>query len=178
MCTGHDHHRGLKLKVIAQGQGLATVTRSLRDYHRFGVRDWCLMIPAGADKYTVVVFLSVCSSVCPSVFPSRYCIETTGQIELVFGVRLPSTCPTLSCMVLPFGTLSQTWDLETFATANRSRRQQLVDGRACWRHLYDNRRVVAVYHKSANCNPLTSLLRFVLHLSYNLFLQLTRFRLT
>jgi len=31
----------------------------------------------------------------------------------------------------------------------------VVDGRACWRHLYDNRRVVAVYYKSINCNPLT-----------------------
>jgi len=38
---GHGHLQGLKLKVIAQGQGLATVTRTLRDYHRFGVRD-CL----------------------------------------------------------------------------------------------------------------------------------------
>jgi len=30
-----------------------------------------------------------------------------------------------------------------------------VDGRACWRHLYDNRRVVAVYYKSVNSIPLT-----------------------
>ena len=29
----------------------------------------------------------------------------------------------------------------------------VVVGRACWRHLYDDRRVVAVYYKSTNCNP-------------------------
>jgi len=33
----------------------------------------------------------------------------------------------------------------------------VVDGQACWRHLYDSRRVVAVYYKSVNCNPLTRL---------------------
>ena len=46
----------------------------------------------------------------------------------------------------------------------------VVDGRACWRHLYDIRGVVAVYYKSINCNPLTSSLRFVVDLLYNLFL--------
>jgi len=40
----------------------------------------------------------------------------------------------------------------------------VVDGRACWRHLYDSRRVVAVYYKSVNCNPLTRSLRFVVQL--------------
>jgi len=54
----------------------------------------------------------------------------------------------------------------------------VVDSRACWRHLYDDRRVVAVYYKSVNCNPLTPLLRFVVDLSYNLFLQLARLWLT
>ena len=62
--------------------------------------------------------------------------------------------------VLPSGTLSQTLHLENFATASRLLCQQLViivDGRAraCWRHLYDSRRVVAVYYKSINCSPLT-----------------------
>ena len=46
----------------------------------------------------------------------------------------------------------------------------VVDGRACWRHLYDIRGVVAVYYKSINCNPLTPSLRFVVDLLYNLFL--------
>jgi len=34
---------------------------------------------------------------------------------------------------------------------------------------------VAVYYKSVNCNPLAPLLRFVVDLLYNLFLQLTGF---
>jgi len=29
----------------------------------------------------------------------------------------------------------------------------VVDGRACWRHLYHNRGVAAVYYKSVNSNP-------------------------
>ena len=37
----------------------------------------------------------------------------------------------------------------------------VVDGRACWRHLYDSRRVVAVYNGSVSCNPLTPLLWFL-----------------
>ena len=45
---------------------------------------------------------------------------------------------------------------------------KLVDSPACWRHLYDNRRVVAVYCTSVNCNPLTPLLRFVVDLWYKL----------
>ena len=39
--------------------------------------------------------------------------------------------------------------------------------------LYDNRRVVAAYYKSANCHPLAPLLRFAVDLLYSLFLQLT-----
>jgi len=54
----------------------------------------------------------------------------------------------------------------------------VVDGLVCWRHLYDNRRVVAVYYKSISCNPLTPALRFVVDLLYSFFLQLTRCWLT
>ena len=54
--------------------------------------------------------------------------------------------------------------------------QNHVDGRACWRHLYDNQCVVAVYYKSVSFNPLTPLLRFVVDLLYNFFpLLLIRF---
>ena len=56
--------------------------------------------------------------------------------------------------------------------------RRCVDGRARWRHLYDNGRVVAVYWRSIHCNPLTPLLRFVVDFLYDLFLELTRFRLT
>ena len=72
----------------------------------------------------------------------------------------PSTYPTLCCKeiraspeirVLPSRTLSQTPVLENFAASSPSRCQELVvvvvDVRVCWRHLYDNRLVVAVYYR-------------------------------
>jgi len=74
------------------------------------------------------VRLSVCLSV-----TSRYCTKTTGRIELVFVIGLPSTYPTLcykemwvspKTRVLASGTLSQTPDLKNCATASRSHRQQ------------------------------------------------------
>ena len=123
----------------------------------------------------------------PSV-TSRYGIETTGRIELFWGRRLPSTCPTLCCMeiwvsskirVLPYGTLCQNPDLENFAkeadrvvnkTRHRRRRSSLLTSpkqqstsRGC------------LLYKSVNCSPLTPLLRFVVDLLYNMFLQMTRF---
>ena len=96
------------------------------------------------------------SAVSPSQVGSP--IETTGRIELVFGMEASLYLSHTTCKeirVLPS-------DLENFATE--------VDGRACSPHLYDNRRVVAVYYKSINCNLLTPLLRFVVALLYNLFL--------
>jgi len=74
-------------------------------------------------------------SVCPSV-TSRYYIETTGRVDEsreYLARRLPSTYSTLrykeiwvspKIRVLPSVTLSQTPDLENFATASRSRCQQ------------------------------------------------------
>ena len=67
------------------------------------------------------------SCVRPSVRQSRYCVETTGRIGLVLARRLPATYATLShkeiwvfrkIRALPPGTLSQTLDLENFATAS------------------------------------------------------------
>jgi len=46
------------------------------------------------------------------------------------------------------------------------------------RHMYNNRRVVAVYYKLVNCTPLTPLLWIVVDLLYSLFLQSARFWLT
>jgi len=146
---------------------------------------------AGA-VHAVVVCPSVCLSVCLSVCSSnRCCIETTGQIELVLARRLPSTIPTLcykeigvspKIKVLPSGTLVPNSGRRKFrhgkSIALSTKFVVVVDGRPCWRHLCDSRRVVAVYYKSVNCNPLTPLLRFVVDLLFNLFLQLTRFWLT
>jgi len=39
-----------------------------------------------ARRYASAVYVVVCPPVRPSV-PSRYCIETTGRIELVFGTE-------------------------------------------------------------------------------------------
>ena len=89
-----------------------------------------------------------CVSVCLSI-TSQYCIETTGQIERVFVMRgfLP---PVPHCYneiwvspkikVLPSGTLYRTSDLENFGAPSRLHCPQtvVVDGRVCWRHLYNN----------------------------------------
>jgi len=127
----------------------------------------------GVEGKSLSYMLSSCVSV-----TCRYCIEMTGRIELVFGMEAHSTHPTLcykeiwispKIRVLPSVTLSKlrirkvrhgnTIALSTILVV------VVVDGR---RHVHDNRRVVAVYYKSVNCNPLTHLTRFVLHLVYDL----------
>ena len=52
------------------------------------------------------------------------------------------------------------------SVALSSKLDVVVDGRVCWRHLYDSRRVVAVYYTSINCNP--PLLRFAVDLLYKM----------
>ena len=83
--------------------------------------------------------------------------------------RLPSTYPTLcykemsvssKITVLPCGTFLPNSGLGKFRHGKLIALSTklvvvVVDGRACWRHLYGIRRVVAVYYKSVNCNPLT-----------------------
>jgi len=58
---------------------------------------------------------------------------------------------------LPSGILLQTPDFKKFRpdmsiALSTKLVVVVVDCRACWRHLYDSRRVVAVYYKSVNCN--------------------------
>jgi len=107
---------------------------------------WCML--------SSCVRLPACPSVC-----HPYCIEKTGRIELVLAWRLPFTYPILCCKeiwvflkirAIPSATLSQTPDLENFVTASRRRRSSLLTT------LYDNRRVVAVYYNSINCNASNS----------------------
>jgi len=65
-------------------------------------------------------YVSVCVSECVSV-TRWYCIEMAARIELAFANGIPSTLAT-PCFkemspkirVLPFGTLSETLDLENF----------------------------------------------------------------
>ena len=120
---------------------------------------------------------------------SRCCIETTGRIELVLARRLPSTYHTLCYKkiwvspktgVLPSGTLSKTPDLENFATASRSRCQQNSSSSSSTVEFVDD--IYTTDDESwlfttsrSTVTPLTALLRFVVDLSYNSFLRLTRF---
>ena len=118
-------------------------------------------------------------------FASRCCMEKAGRIELGFGTdaffHLSYTVLWLSNFrylqklgYLP-GDFVPNSGLRKYchgkSIALRTTLVVVVDGRACWRHLYDSRRVVAVYYKSINCNPLTPSLRFVVDLLYSLFLQ-------
>jgi len=112
------------------------------------------------------------SCVCLSV-TSRHCIKSTGRIDLVFGM-LASLYP--SCRVLLGNSDLQNkgaslWNFlpnSALIKFCRSKSMMLstklpstvkvVD------HTYDGRRVVAVYYRSVDCNPLTPLLRFVVQL--------------
>jgi len=69
--------------------------------------------------------VSVCLCLSVSV-TIRYCVETTGQIEVVFvmDVCCKEMCVPPKIRALPSGTLSQTLDLENFAAAGGSRCQQ------------------------------------------------------
>ena len=121
-------------------------------------------LPRDAMLARYLLSSCVSLSVRPSVRPSQAGIASKRlhKSSWYSARRLPSTYPTLCYKeiwaspkrVLP----SETLDLENCAAASRSRCQRIVvvvDGRACWRHLYDNRRVVAVYYKSIIFNPLT-----------------------
>ena len=90
-------------------------------------------------------------------------METTRRIELVFGTE---TSFHLSRSVL----YREIWvspKITDFPAGLCPRVRQV-------NRVVDDQRVVAVYYKSVNCNPLTPLLRFVARL-HNLLLQLTGF---
>jgi len=125
--------------------------------------------------------------VCPSLRPtvrlsvrpsvtSRYCIETTWRIELIVGIGLPSTDPTLcykeiwvspKIKVLPYWTLCQTPDLENFTTASQSRRQRNSSLSSSTVEFVDNACTTVeswLFTTSRSSYPLTPLLRFVVDL--------------
>jgi len=93
------------------------------------------------------------SCVCPSVRPSVGIVsKRLDEPSLFLARRLPSTYPTpcyeeirvpLKIRVLSCGTLSQTLDLENFATASRSCYQQNSSTVEPADHTYDSLRVVA-----------------------------------
>ena len=133
------------------------------------------------------VRLSVRPSVCLSV-TSRYCSQTTRRNQLGFAVEASFHLSHTTRISKNYGT--SLWGFVPDSGLRKFRHGKsialsttlvvVVDGRACWRHLCDNRRVEAFYYKSINCNPLTPLLRFVVDLLYNnnLFLWWTTFQLT
>ena len=93
----------------------------------------CLSVPICVCHKICCRLVSVCLSVRLSVLTSRYCIETTGRIEPVFGIEAFFTYPALcyneirvspKIRVLSSGTLPQTLDLKKFATTSQSRCQQ------------------------------------------------------
>jgi len=107
------------------------------------------------------VMQSVYPSVCLSVRPSQAGIASQRLGELSW--RLPSTCAALCYKEIWVGlsskirVLSSAWHFVPNSGLGKFRRGKsialstklvvVVDGRVCWRHLYDNRRVVAVYYK-------------------------------
>ena len=113
--------------------------------------------------YAVVVCLSVCLSVCHK--PVLYRNDWTNRASIWHAGFLP---PIPYCVIRKFGLLQKLghFSLELCPKSGRrkfrhgnsialSTKLVVVDGRACWRHLYDSRRVVAVYYKSITCNHLT-----------------------
>ena len=96
--------------------------------------------------------LSSCvrASVRPSV-TSRYCIDTTKRIELVFGMEASFHLSDT------FGTSSRTPDLENFATASRSRCQQNSSSSSTDELVDGTYTTIDESWLLVNCNPLTPL---------------------
>jgi len=94
------------------------------------------------------------SCVRPSVRPSvtsRYCIDTTKRIELVFGMEASFHLSDT------FGTSSRTPDLENFATASRSRCQQNSSSSSTDELVDGTYTTIDESWLLVNCNPLTPL---------------------
>jgi len=123
--------------------------------------------------------LSSCVRLCPS---QAFIVSKWLDVELVLAWKLNSFHLSHN-VIKKFGYLQKLryfpWNfiqnsgLGKFShgksIASSTKLVVVVDGRACWRRLYDSWLVVAVNYKSGNCNPLTPSLRFVVDLLYNLF---------
>ena len=147
---------------------------------------FCSFLPR--DAMLARYMLSSCPSIRVSVRPSvtsRYCVETTGRIEPVFGMGASfHQSHSTSCYkkIWVSSKIRVLWDFVPnsglFATASRSRCQQNSSSSSSTVEFVDNTYTTIdeswLFYKSINCNPLTPLLRFVVDVLYNLFLQLTR----
>ena len=134
-------------------------------------------------RYLLASYMSVRLSVRPP--QAGIVSKRLDESSWFLARRLLCTYPTLCYKAYKeiwvsekLGTLCQTPDLQNFATASRSCCQQ-NSSTSTTAEVDDTYttidRVVAVYCRSVNWNPLTPLLRFVVDLSYNLSLQLTKF---
>jgi len=116
----------------------------------------------------------------PSVCPSQASVvsKRLDESSWFLAWRLRSTYPTLSCKEIGVSPKKMSTSLWTqkFSPGQLSRpRCQQTYRRSSLLtvdHTYDDRRVVAVYCTSVDCNTLTPLLRFVVDLLYKLFLRL------
>ena len=141
------------------------------------------------DAVLARYMLSSCHPVCPSVRPSvrhkPLLHRNTMWMGRVFGMAASLTYPKLcykeirvslqKIRVLPSGTLPQILHSESFTAVGRWCGQQNSSTVELVDHTYDGRArrgwMHEVYYMLVDCNPLTPLLRFVLYLSYKLFLH-------
>jgi len=111
-----------------------------------------------ARRYAGAVYaVVVCPSVCPSVCHKPVLYRNKWTNRAGFGME----ASTLSCKEIRLSPKlkNSLWDLVPNSGLRKLRHNTSIalstklvdDGRVCWRHLYDNRRVVAVYYKSINC---------------------------
>ena len=123
----------------------------------------CLPLDAMSARH--MLSSRVCLSVCPSVCLSqaRIVSKRLDESSWFLAWRLPPTYPTLCFEEISVSPKLEYFSLElclighSNSIALSTKLVDVVDGRACWRHLYDSRRVVAVYYKSINRNPLNSI---------------------
>jgi len=126
------------------------------------------------------VLISTFTGHCPVYITVRVLLKWLNKSSWILAWEL-CVQPILHCLIRKFGYLQNKGTSVRLCPSSGLRKfchgklitslTKLVhtDSRACWWHLYDNRRVVAAYYKSVNSNPLTLLLRFVVDSLYNLF---------
>jgi len=132
--------------------------------------------------YAVVVCLSVCLSLRPSVChkPTLCRNDWTNRAGFWHGGFLP---PILHCVIRKFGISKNKGTSLSIFIPNSGLRKvrggklivlstKLVDGRVCWRRSTRRGWTHIVYYTSVDRNPVTPLLWFAADSLYNLFLQL------
>jgi len=142
--------------------------------------------------YREVLAMALCLSVCLCLYSSQVVVRSKRPSESSWFWYGSFVRPILhrvmekfgypKIRVLPPGTLSQTQDLENFATASRSCCQQNASSVELTGRIYDGRRVVAgstyfiARPSSVRCNYATCC-GFVVQRVPTVVQQLTRFRL-